>query len=247
MTSQSDDLPVLVIDGVSFSDFDGFAREFSRLLCDYTWRGNLDAFNDLLRGGFGTPEHGWVLRRLNSESSRAALGYEQTTLRLEGLLYLPSVTAFDRPGPDQPRAPLKARPCSTRSSAITASTAQVVTSPKTGFSWESIPSCWAKPAGPARRPRVARCSEDGRNGLGHHQIAGSPSCIGSPRRTSRTNGAARMLASPACQRWTASRPIVSSATGVTFLLDRHGAPSGLLHFAAAPRSQRAGPMIGTGR
>jgi Barstar (barnase inhibitor) len=86
MTSQSDDLPVLVIDGAQFSDFDGFAREFSRLLRGYTWRGNLDAFNDLLRGGFGTPEHGWVLRWLNSESSRAALGYQETTRRLEGLL-----------------------------------------------------------------------------------------------------------------------------------------------------------------
>jgi hypothetical protein len=43
-------LPVLVIDGARFFDFDGFAREFSRLLCDYTWNGNLDAFNDLLRG-----------------------------------------------------------------------------------------------------------------------------------------------------------------------------------------------------
>jgi Barstar (barnase inhibitor) len=87
MTSQSDDLPVLVIDGANFSDFDGFAREFTRLLCNYTWRGNLDAFNDLLRGGFGTPENGWVLRWLNSESSRAALGYEETTRRLERLLF----------------------------------------------------------------------------------------------------------------------------------------------------------------
>jgi hypothetical protein len=86
MTSQNDDLPVLVIDGANFSDFDGFAREFSRLLRNYTWRGNLDAFNDLLRGGFGTPENGWVLRWLNSESSRAALGYEETARRLEGLL-----------------------------------------------------------------------------------------------------------------------------------------------------------------
>jgi hypothetical protein len=86
MTNQSDDLPVLVIDGANFSDFDGFAREFTRLLCNYTWRGNLDAFNDLLRGGFGTPENGWVLRWLNSESSRAALGYEETTRRLERLL-----------------------------------------------------------------------------------------------------------------------------------------------------------------
>jgi hypothetical protein len=86
MTYQSDDLPVLVIDGANFSDFDGFAREVSRLLSHYTWRGNLDAFNDLLRGGFGTPEHGWVLRWLNSESSRAVLGYEATILWLEGLL-----------------------------------------------------------------------------------------------------------------------------------------------------------------
>jgi hypothetical protein len=61
-------------------------REFSRLLCNHAWRGNLDAFNDLLRGGFGTPENGWVLRWLNSESSRAALGYEETTRRLERLL-----------------------------------------------------------------------------------------------------------------------------------------------------------------
>lgn len=86
MTSQSDELPVLVLDGANFSDFDGFAREFSRLLCDYTWRGNLDALNDLLRGGFGTPENGWVLKWLNSESSRAALGYEETTRRLQRLL-----------------------------------------------------------------------------------------------------------------------------------------------------------------
>jgi hypothetical protein len=55
MTSQSDDLPVLVIDGANFSDFDGFAREFTRVLCNYTWRGNLDAFNNLLRGGLGRP------------------------------------------------------------------------------------------------------------------------------------------------------------------------------------------------
>ena len=38
----------------------------------------LDAFNDILRGGFGTPENSWVLRRLDSESSRTALGYEAT-------------------------------------------------------------------------------------------------------------------------------------------------------------------------
>lgn len=86
MTKPSDDLPVLVIDGARFSDFEGFTREFSRLLHNHTWNGNLDAFNDLLRGGFGTPESGWVLRWLNSEFSRSALGYETTIQRLERLL-----------------------------------------------------------------------------------------------------------------------------------------------------------------
>ncbi|QFZ24229.1 barstar family protein [Saccharothrix syringae] len=79
------ELPVLIVDGARFTDLDGFAHEFSRLLCHYTWRGNLDAFNDLLRGGFGTPENGWVLRWLNSETSRAALGHEATFRRLQGL------------------------------------------------------------------------------------------------------------------------------------------------------------------
>jgi RNAse (barnase) inhibitor barstar len=86
MTQQTDGLPVLVIDGARFSDLDGFSREFSRLLDNHTWRGNLDAFYDLLRGGFGTPENGWVLRWLNSDSSRFALGHEATIQRLERLL-----------------------------------------------------------------------------------------------------------------------------------------------------------------
>jgi hypothetical protein len=84
--TDGDALPVLVIDGADFSDLDGFAREFSKLLRDHTWRGNLDAFNDILHGGFGTPEDGWVLRWRNSEQSRAALGYDATIRRLEQLL-----------------------------------------------------------------------------------------------------------------------------------------------------------------
>jgi hypothetical protein len=79
-------LPVLTIDGASFSDFDGFAREFSALLCHHTWHCNLDAFNDILRGGFGTPEGGWVLRWHNSEVSRVALGYPAMTRWLEQIL-----------------------------------------------------------------------------------------------------------------------------------------------------------------
>jgi RNAse (barnase) inhibitor barstar len=86
MAMDSDALPILVVDGANFSDFDGFAREFSKLLCHHSWHGNLDAFNDILGGGFGTPETGWVLQWRNSDLSRAALGYEATLRRLEQIL-----------------------------------------------------------------------------------------------------------------------------------------------------------------
>src|SRR5579859_3426880 len=72
------ELPVLVIDGDCFDDLDGFARQVSTLLEDFAWHGNLDAFNDILRGGFGTPEGGFVLRWLNSPRSRQVLGWHAT-------------------------------------------------------------------------------------------------------------------------------------------------------------------------
>lgn len=67
--------PVRVIDGAAFDDFDGFVGEFNTLLCHHTWNGNLDAFNDILRGGFGTPETTWTLRWVDSERSRSVLGH----------------------------------------------------------------------------------------------------------------------------------------------------------------------------
>lgn len=76
-------LPVLNIDGSKFTDLAGFAREFSRLLDNHVWHGNLDAFNDILRGGFGTPDQGFVLRWLHSDASRRALGWEATVDWLE--------------------------------------------------------------------------------------------------------------------------------------------------------------------
>jgi len=74
---------VIEIDGERFHDFEGFGREFSKLLSDYEWRGNLNAFNDILRGGFGTPEDGFVLRWLNSAKSREDLGWVETIAFLE--------------------------------------------------------------------------------------------------------------------------------------------------------------------
>jgi RNAse (barnase) inhibitor barstar len=80
------DLPVLTIDGAAFDDFEGFQRAFSALLSNYTWRGNLDAFNDILRGGFGTPEEPWVLRWVNADTSRRVLGHDATVRHLEEIV-----------------------------------------------------------------------------------------------------------------------------------------------------------------
>jgi hypothetical protein len=69
-----------------FHDLDGFSAEFStRALPVYRWRGNLDAFNDILGGGFGTPEGGFVLRWLNSSLSADRLGYDETVKYLDGI------------------------------------------------------------------------------------------------------------------------------------------------------------------
>src|SRR5262245_54756981 len=73
-----------VIDGDQFSSLEEFAAVFSRnVLRDYQWRGNLDALNDILRGGFGTPEEGFCLVWQNAERSKQVLGYSETTRQLE--------------------------------------------------------------------------------------------------------------------------------------------------------------------
>lgn len=92
-------LPVLVIDGDRFDDFDGFVGRFSALLADFQWNGSLDAFNDILQGGCGTPDGGFELRWLHSSRSREALGWPATMRWLEGTLArchpsnVPAVTA----------------------------------------------------------------------------------------------------------------------------------------------------------
>jgi len=72
------------IDGNSFDSLDGFYDEISNLLPPGTeWGRNLSALNDLLRGGFGTPDGGFVLRWKNSRVSRERLGYTETIRQLE--------------------------------------------------------------------------------------------------------------------------------------------------------------------
>ena len=73
------DLPVLVLDGARFSDLQGFYDEVSnQLIPGASWGRNLDAFNDILRGGFGTPDDGFQLRWVNSALSRKRLGWDAT-------------------------------------------------------------------------------------------------------------------------------------------------------------------------
>jgi len=71
------------IDGQRFSTLEEFAEEFSNVvLSDYRWHGNLDAFNDILYGGFGTPEEGFLLIWKHSNVSRERLGYGETVRQL---------------------------------------------------------------------------------------------------------------------------------------------------------------------
>jgi RNAse (barnase) inhibitor barstar len=72
------------LDGNNFSTLEEFYDEISRVLIPGAhWGRNLDAFNDILRGGFGTPDGGFTLRWLNHHVSRQRLGYPETVRQLE--------------------------------------------------------------------------------------------------------------------------------------------------------------------
>ena len=76
--------PTYEIDGSRFATLEQFYEEISAVLIPGAdWGRNLDAFNDILRGGFGTPEGGFVLRWTNSRLSRQRLGYAETVRQLE--------------------------------------------------------------------------------------------------------------------------------------------------------------------
>lgn len=78
--------PVFEIDGRTFDSLEGFYDELGKRLGTATWGRNLDAFNDVLRGGFGSPDGGFILRWVHSDHSRAALGYDATAQYLESKL-----------------------------------------------------------------------------------------------------------------------------------------------------------------
>jgi hypothetical protein len=75
------------IDGAGFGTLAEFHEHFSeRVLGGAAWGRNLNAFNDVLRGGFGTPDAGFRLVWLNSGLSRERLGHAETARTLEASL-----------------------------------------------------------------------------------------------------------------------------------------------------------------
>src|SRR5213075_1660127 len=77
--------PEIIIDANEFRDLEGFAKHFSEVALRgrHRWNGNLDAFNDILRGGFGTPKDGFTLVWRHSAISKERLGYCETIKWLE--------------------------------------------------------------------------------------------------------------------------------------------------------------------
>jgi RNAse (barnase) inhibitor barstar len=77
-------IPEFELDGARIHDLDGFYAEISRVLIPGAeWGHNLDAFHDILGGGFGTPEGGFTLVWHESEQSRRYLGHAETVRVLE--------------------------------------------------------------------------------------------------------------------------------------------------------------------
>jgi RNAse (barnase) inhibitor barstar len=73
-----------VIDGSQVTSLESFYDLISDVIIPGTyWGRNLDAFDEILRGGFGTPNEGFVLRWTHSEVSRARLAYPETIRQLE--------------------------------------------------------------------------------------------------------------------------------------------------------------------
>jgi RNAse (barnase) inhibitor barstar len=74
-------VPIFDLDGDTIHDLDDFYEQVSEQVTPgASWGRNLDAFNDVLRGGFGTPTGDWVLRWHDAATSRARLGDDFDTL-----------------------------------------------------------------------------------------------------------------------------------------------------------------------
>lgn len=70
--------PTFVIDGSQVNTWPELVDSINSFIPDSEWQGNsLDALDDILYGGYGTP-NSFAIVWENSERSRKALGYEAT-------------------------------------------------------------------------------------------------------------------------------------------------------------------------
>jgi RNAse (barnase) inhibitor barstar len=67
---------IVTIDSTQFNDISSFAEHFSEVALGnkHHWNGNLDAFNDIFRGGFGSPDGGFAIVWRNHAKSQKELG-----------------------------------------------------------------------------------------------------------------------------------------------------------------------------
>lgn len=75
-----------IIDASQFSDLEGFFEHADEVLCEgFTSGRNLDAFHDILRGGFGAFEFGEEIELIwrGAVKSKSDLGYAATIRALE--------------------------------------------------------------------------------------------------------------------------------------------------------------------
>jgi RNAse (barnase) inhibitor barstar len=78
---------VYEIEGARFRTLEEFFNEVAAVVVPGSdWGRNLDAFNDILRGGFGTPEGGFTIHWRNHAVSQERLGYTETVKQLEARL-----------------------------------------------------------------------------------------------------------------------------------------------------------------
>lgn len=75
------------LDGTRITSLEAFYDEISdNVIPGVFWGRNLDAFNDILWGGFGTPPEGFTIRWQASDISRKNLGHAETEKLLELIL-----------------------------------------------------------------------------------------------------------------------------------------------------------------
>ena len=82
--------PAFEINGARINDLESFYDEVEKaLIPDAVWGRNLNAFNDILRGGFGTPDGGFVLVWKHHKLSRERLGRQYTLRSMKQMLGSP--------------------------------------------------------------------------------------------------------------------------------------------------------------